>query len=237
MSIDLAIRLSGLILGLAILQQSLEFLRGSGVEKKLAWVRALLSVLLILNISPLWVSSALLITSLWLIQRFQGPYNGGSDTMTMLVLVCLWLFYLVGYLAPYFERPHVWQEFALGYLAIQLTLSYFQSGWVKVVNADWRSGKALCDVFAFTAYPVTRSLRTLAQKPRALFCASWIVILAELAFPLAFLNPTALIIALVCAACFHLANAVLFGLNRFVLAWIAAYPVALWFQQRLTAAL
>jgi hypothetical protein len=37
---------------------------------------------------------------------------------------------------------------------MQLVLSYFISGWVKVVNGDWRSGAALRDVFLFSAYPV-----------------------------------------------------------------------------------
>jgi hypothetical protein len=36
----------------------------------------------------------------------------------------------------------------------------------------------------------------------------------------------------VVAAAFHLANACLFGLNRFLWIWLAAYPPLLWFQER-----
>jgi hypothetical protein len=39
--------------------------------------------------------------------------------------------------------------------------------------------------------------------------------------------------ALGIAVLFHLANACLFGLNRFVWVWIAAYPAILWLQSRL----
>ena len=225
MTLELAVRVAEIFLGLALFQQSLEFLRGFGLEKKIAWVRALLAVFLMMGIYPVWVKSLLLMTSIILIKRFRGPYNGGSDTMSILVLICLWLYHI----AP----SRWWQEIALGYLALQLTISYFQAGWVKVVNPEWRSGKALGEVFAFTAYPVSESLRALAGKPRKLFIASWVVILGELLFPLALLNKTALIIALSFAACFHLANAILFGLNRFFWSWLAAYPILMWLQERI----
>jgi hypothetical protein len=38
--------------------------------------------------------------------------------------------------------------------------------------------------------------------------------------------------ALCVAALFHLANAVLFGLNRFLWVWIASYPSILWLHGR-----
>ena len=225
MTLELAVRLTEILLGLALFQQSLEFWRASGGEQRLALVRAPLSVLLMLGVFPLVVCGLLFLTSFLLIKRFQGPYNGGSDTMSMLVLLGL----LLSYLAP----SRMWQEIALGYVVLQLVLSYFQAGLVKLVNPEWRSGKALYEVFALTAYPVSGSIRRLAQKKQLLFYACWCVIIAELLFPLAFFSQTTLIIALVCAGCFHLANAILFGLNRFVLAWLSAYPLALWFQQRL----
>lgn len=225
MTMELAIRLTEIVLGLALLQQSLEFLRATGVERTLALLRIPLSILLMLGIFPAVVCSLLVIISLLLIKRFRGPYNGGSDTMSVLVLLGLWF----SYLAP----SRMWQEIALGYVVLQLVLSYFQAGWVKLVNPEWRTGKALYEVFALTAYPVSESLRHLARKKQLLLLASWCVIIAELLFPVAFLHQTALIVALISAAFFHLANAILFGLNRFVLAWISSYPLVLWFQQRL----
>lgn len=225
MTLELAVRLTEILLGLAFFQQSLEFLRAAGVEQKLGLLRALLSFLLMLGVFPLVICSLLVVTSFVLIQRFHGPYNGGSDTMSMLVLLGVWL----SYLAP----SRMWQEIALGYVVLQLVWSYFQAGVVKLVNPEWRSGKALYEVFALTAYPVSESVRGLAKKRQLLLSASWCVIVAELLFPLAFLSQTTLIMALVCAGFFHLANAILFGLNRFVLAWLSAYPLVLWFQQRL----
>jgi hypothetical protein len=162
------------------------------------------------------------------LHRFQGPYNGGADRMGLLILFCLCL-------AQFAPTPF-WQEIAFGYLALQLVLSYFISGWVKVVNPDWRNGRALRDVFEFSVYPVSESLRHWADSPRLLFCMSWSVMLFELLFPFSLFSKASLIAALVIAASFHFANACLFGLNRFFWIWIAAYPSILWLQQRIFAA-
>ncbi len=127
----------------------------------------------------------------------------------------------------------VLSEAAFGYLGIQVILSYFIYGQVKIANPEWRSGHALRDVFSFSAYPVAESLRGLAERPRLLWLASWAVMLFEVLFPFSFLNATLLIAALIVAAAFHVANACLFGLNRFVWFWIASYPSILWLQARL----
>lgn len=225
MTLEVAVRLAEIVLGFAIFLQSLEFIRGLQPEKTLGLIRAGLAILLMLGLQPLLVEAALLVTAIILIRRFQGPYNGGSDTMTLLVLLCLGL----SHIAP----NRYWQEVALGYLAIQLTLSYFQSGWVKVVNPEWRSGRALQQVFALSAYPVSDNARLWAGRPQVLRAMSWSVMVFELLFPLALLNQTLLIVALGIAALFHLANALLFGLNRFFWIWPAAFPVIIWFQSRL----
>ncbi len=225
MSIEQAVRFAEIIMTFAYLQQSLEFVRGLQPEKALGIVRAVLSVVLFIGFQTVYVEAGLLIIALMLLHRFQGPYNGGSDCMSILVLLCLFL----SHIAP----SKFWQEMALGYLAFQLTFSYFQSGYIKVINPDWRSGRALRDVFALTAYPVSEHLREWAKSPRLLWCMSWSVILFELVFPLSLLCYTTLIIALSLAALFHLANACLFGLNRFFWIWPAAYPVIIWLQHRL----
>ena len=222
MSIDLAMRLTEIMLGLAFIQQSIEHLHRPQDEKQLFIPRILLSVLLVAGIQTFWVLVALVGLSLFVLRRFNGPYNGGSDRMGLLILVCLTL----AHLAP----GSFWQEIAFGYLAIQLILSYFISGWVKVVNSQWRTGRALQDVFAYTTYPVSEHLRAFANKPKLLLMMSWCVMGFELLFPLALLDVKLLYAALVVAATFHLANAFLFGLNRFFWIWLCAYPSILWFQ-------
>jgi hypothetical protein len=62
---------------------------------------------------------------------------------------------------------------------------------------------------------------------------SWAVMLFELAFPLTLVSQASLAAGLTVAALFHLANACLFGLNRFFWTWVATYPAILWLQDRL----
>lgn len=225
MNLDEAIRLTEILLGFAFLLQSLEHLKSFSNEQWIYVPRFILSLLLIAGIQAVWVCGILLLLGLVALNRFQGPYNGGSDRMSLLVLSCLFLAHIA--------TTDFWREMALGYLAIQLVLSYFISGWVKIINPDWRSGRALQDVFQFSAYPVSQSLRKWTDKPQLMSYTSWYVMLFELLFPLSLLSSMGLLTMLLVTGSFHFANACLFGLNRFFWIWLSAYPAIIWFQQRL----
>lgn len=224
MSLETAARLTEILLTLALIQQSLEHLRDFREERRLFAARIALCVLVIAGVAAPWPLVGLAGLSLLILHRFEGPYNGGSDRMGLLALWCL----TAATLAP---SIHL-KELFFGYLGAQLVLSYFISGGVKIVNPDWRSGRALGDVFRFSAYPVSEALRGWADRPRVLLAMSWAVMGFELAFPLAMLWRPGLVAALAVAATFHLANACLFGLNRFFWTWVATYPALLWLQAR-----
>ncbi|KIC17723.1 HTTM domain-containing protein [Leisingera sp. ANG-Vp] len=224
MSFELALRATEVLLGFAFVLQSLEHLSGFRNEQIIHSPRLVLSGLLLAGIAAPWVLLGLLGLGLLHLQRFQGPYNGGSDKMSLLILCCL--------TAARWLPSEQWQEYAFAYLAGQLVICYFISGQVKIVNPEWRSGRALQDVFRFSAYPVSEGLRAYADRPRLLWVMGWSVMLFELLFPLALFSREALILALFTAALFHLANACLFGLNRFFWVWLAAYPSLLWLQER-----
>ena len=225
MSFDLALRATEVLLAWAIFQQSAEHLWG---PRRDLWIYALRLVLSLLLMSG--VVSGPTLAALWCLQaalllRYDGAYNGGSDKMTILILTCLGCAtWLTGPLA----------EVALGYLAVQLVLSYAVSGWVKLANADWRRGSALRDVFEMSAYPVSEAVRRLASHRQKILIGSWAVIGFEVLFPLSLFCAATLQVALAVAAVFHLANACLFGLNRFFWIWIAAFPSLLWLQTQLT---
>ncbi|KMW60579.1 hypothetical protein AIOL_000741 [Candidatus Rhodobacter oscarellae] len=228
MSFDIALRATEVLLALAFLQQSAEHLVDRA-DRPLFGLRMLACLPLLFGVAVLPGLLCLVALNLLQLQRFQGPYNGGSDRMSSLILWCL----TAAHLAP----SPFWAELAMGYLAVQLTLSYFISGQVKLTNPDWRSGRALADVFAFSAYPVAENLRALALREGLLRGASWAVILFEVLFPLALLTQVSLLAALALGAAFHAANACFFGLNRFLWIWLAAYPSLIWLQTRIVAAL
>jgi hypothetical protein len=225
MTLDAAARLTQVLLALALIQQGAEHLRRFRDERALFLARTVLCGLVVLGVGQPWPLAGLALLSLVTLERFQGPYNGGSDRMGLLAL---WRLTLSRFLPTEQGR-----EIAFGYLGVQLVLSYFISGWVKVLNPDWRNGRALRQVFAFSAYPVSEGLRGWADRPRVLRAMSWAVMLFEIGFPLTLASRPALTAGLAIAAAFHFANACLFGLNRFFWTWLAAYPAILWLQERL----
>jgi hypothetical protein len=62
---------------------------------------------------------------------------------------------------------------------------------------------------------------------------SWSVLCFECGFPVALLVPSVTLPWLAVGLLFHVANAYIFGLNRFVFAWLAAYPSLLYFSGQL----
>jgi len=211
-------------MAVAFIQQSLEFMATHKDLKYVLMARILLCCVLISGFFTGIACIGLFAIALILLHRFQGPYNGGSDRMGLLILTCLTLIHLL--------PSDTWQEYVFGYLAMQVILSYFIAGWVKFANPDWRNGQALRDVFDFSLYPVSENLRAWANHPTFLLLLSWVVIGFELLFPLTFINQTTLLIGLAFATFFHLSNHYFFGFNRFVWIWIAAYPSILWLQDR-----
>jgi len=224
-TLDGAVRLTEILLALALIQQSAEHLRRFRDERLLFGARIGMCLLVVAGVASPWPLVGLALLSLSILQRFQGPFNGGSDRMGLLALWCLTL-------AEVLPTPKG-REIAFAYLGAQLVLSYFIAGWVKIVNPDWRRGQALREVFAFSTYPVSESLRAWADRPLLLLVMSWAVMLFEIALPLTLLSPVSLVVGLTVAAAFHLANACLFGLNRFFWTWLAVYPALIWLQGRL----
>lgn len=224
MTFDIALRLIEILIAFAFIQQSLEYFVTARHLRPMMVCRIILCIFLLIGFQISLACLGLFIIALMMLHYFQGPYNGGSDRMGLLVLTCLTLIH--------FLPSYVWREYIFGYLAVQLILSYVIAGWVKLINPDWRNGRALQDVFKFSTYPMTENTRRWATHPKLLLGMSWAVIGFELLFPLVLFTQTILYIGLAIALIFHLANACLFGFNRFVWIWVAAYPSIIWLQFR-----
>ena len=150
MDFDAAIRLTEILLALAFVQQSVEHLYGPKAEQRLFLVRLILSILLLIGLSTQWICVVLFINGIFILKRFQGPYNGGSDRMSLLILSCLCLIHFM---------PTLYlKEFVFAYLALQVILSYWLSGFFKIINPEWWSGQVLKDLFCFSAFPASENL-------------------------------------------------------------------------------
>ena len=160
---------------------------------------------------PVWPWLAFA-TTLAIAVRFRGTYNGGSDAML-----------LVGLLGLAIARSGA-PEVGLGYIAAQLVLSYVLAGVAKLREPRWRDGSALVALVALPTYNVPPGLIAVLARPALARIAGFGLLAFELGFPIALVDPTACRLLLALAVLFHLGNAVVFGLNRFLWAWLAAFP-------------
>jgi hypothetical protein len=146
--------------------------------------------------------------------RWRGSFNGGSDYLTLIILLCL----CVGFLHPLLAKAALW------YICLQVVSSYFIAGVYKIKTHKWRIGTA---IFGFVTSPNYKTPKFVMEKSRdpqwAKFMA-WSVIVFELTFPLVLAHPNLTIFYLAAGVLFHLANFVTFGLNRFFWVWCASYP-------------
>jgi hypothetical protein len=179
-------------------------------------LRIFLAILLLAFPHPL-IFLGLLLTGLMISLRWRGSFNGGSDSMTTLILLALTV-------AIFFRHHGAIARACLWYIALQSCLSYWIAGLAKLRHTAWRNGNALALMVKKEAYAVPADLRSFLQNPSVSRIASWMILIFECSFPLALLDPAVCQFYIGLALCFHLANFFLFGLNRFVFAWMASYP-------------
>lgn len=234
-----AVLLTQRLLGAGLCVQTAELLgmrhlygRGGALAGStvLPWLVVRLALAALLVVAPFRVDSlatlllqgALLGSSLWLTVRSRGPVCGGSDAMFFQVQLGL-LVASLGYWAPILVRV------GLGWIAAQSVLSYFIAGVAKARNAGWWNGQALQNLFRSDGpYVVFAPARRLASQRVLCALLGWGVLLLELVFPAVLILPLEGKVALVAlAGLFHLFNALVLGLNRFVWAWVATYPALL----------
>ncbi|AAT89666.1 conserved hypothetical protein [Leifsonia xyli subsp. xyli str. CTCB07] len=113
-------------------------------------------------------------------------------------------------------------DIALTHLALQATLAYQASGWAKIPNPDWGSGKALTGVMRTRAYGDRGLWRVLHAHPGLARTLSRGMLGFECAFALVLLRcpPVTWLFTLI-AAGFHIAVGATMGLGRFVTAFPA----------------
>lgn len=152
--------------------------------------------------------------------RFRGSYNGGSDAMLLVVMISLGL-----------ARSAPGSRVAtagLAYAAAQLVLSYFVAGIAKLADRAWRTGRALPILVGLPHYRAPAWAARLIARPAIAALATWSILGFECGFPLVFVRPSVCIGLVICGGGFHLGNAIVFGLDRFLWTWLAAYPALLY---------
>ncbi len=127
------------------------------------------------------------------------------------------------------ERRPATVDACLWFAGLQSVLSYTASGWVKASSRTWRSGRALPGVLRTVSYGQEYAWRLAHDHPRAAKAVCTCVVALESAFPAVHLARGRPAVPLVAAAAgFHLANAGVMGLGRFLTGFCALHPAVLY---------
>jgi hypothetical protein len=157
------------------------------------------------------------------LMQLRTVYAGdGAQQMNLLIGVAI----LLGFNA--WARP-LTGVVCLLFIAAQSMLSYFVSGAAKVISPIWMRGDALRKIMGTTAFGSELGFRLASIHPQFTRMLCRVTVVVEMLFPVLVLGPKwMMILFMLWGASFHVANAVLMGLNTFVWSYLATYP-ALYF--------
>lgn len=226
MNYNEALTLTTQLTALNLIISSIEFI---GLKKYFAnnhsylyllfFILRLIGAILILIAPNLLVLIFLFLTMAIIHYHLKGTFNGGSDhvtTLTLFILIVLKLF----------SNNVLIIKGTLLYFTFQIILSYFIPGILKLKNKDWRNGSALKNIINGNCFSPNYFIKKILKKQSVLFITSLIIIVLELVFPLILISKHPLLFCLI-AFLFHLMNFFILGLNRFVFAWAATYPIVI----------
>ncbi len=168
----------------------------------------------------------LLLSQIAICVRFRGAFNGGSDYMSVVILLGLSGAWASAH-SPLLVKA------CLAYIAVQVVLSYWIAGVVKLRQIGWRRGEALRAFVSSGRYGTPAWLVRWLALPGVARVLSWSVLAFECGFPLALAGPRFALPLLAVGLSFHVGNSLVFGLNRFLFAWLAAYPALFYFSAQL----
>jgi hypothetical protein len=187
------------------------------------WVRGLAAVVLIVQGASLGLALVLFVGTLLLLVRWRGAFNGGSDFMSLVTITGILIAQVV---ALWADKGLGWAV-GLSYIAIHTLSSYFVSGWIKLLQPEWRSGRALT-VFLNGGIYGPLAPGSVFRRPKVAMYCSWAFILWEAVFPLGLFNQNGALLFMAIAVVFHFLVFWFFGLNRFFWAWLTNLT-AIWF--------
>lgn len=153
-----------------------------------------------------------------LLNNRSGLGGDGSDQMSFLIILTLFLTLAL------VDSESI-RVLGLIFITAQLLLSYFISGYFKLISKEWRSGIAFMGIISTNTYGIPVVGNFLYKHRYLSFIVCWGTILFEILFPLVlFVSPPLFFIAVGMGLLMHFFIGVLMGLNNFIWSFYAAYP-------------
>jgi hypothetical protein len=167
----------------------------------------------VIGLLPVFVAGSLL--------NLRDATVGGDTANAAFVFVTGAL--LLGRMAPnstLVARACVW------FIALQACTSYATAGVSKLRNPGWRAGAGLFNVARSTMNGTPPAVAAFLEQHQTIArTLTWLTVAMECAFPVVLLGmPRLGVYVLAWGVLFHLAVAILLGMNTFFWAWMAMYP-------------
>lgn len=205
--------------GNPVLKSFLDFMAHPRVTLGLHGLRVAAGTALLLPGNSRWRGAASLFLSgttaaLYPRHRFG---TDGSDQVSMIVQGTVGLARLT--------RSSAVSDALSWYIAIQGTLSYAVAGWAKLLGDKWRSGAALPGVLRTRTYGFEKAYQLVNRHPKVSTVMQHAILAWECLFPLIYLFRGRLVRPFLgTAVSFHVANAFIMGLGRFMTSFPAMHP-------------
>jgi hypothetical protein len=169
---------------------------------------------------PMPVLTGLLLLAIIIILFRSGGYGAdGADQMYVVEFSGLTL-------AGLFPPDDIGQLISIGFIAAQLTLSYVVAGIAKAFGTPWWNGSGITGILSTYGYGYPILSRILQRNGWLALLLGWSVIIFESTFWVAWLlPPSGIAIYLLLGMMFHVGVSVVMGLNNFLFAFLASYPV------------
>jgi hypothetical protein len=186
--------------------------------------RLVLGALLLLDpgVGPYWKYYVVGLLVLTFLVCLMIPLTKGADAQLTLITYSAMALTL-------FSDTAVAAGYCLSFLTLQLCLAYFAAGFHKLRSPVWRSGYALPGLLSARLFGFPAFGAWLARHRLLAWSLAWATIVWEVSFPVVLVAPRE--ICLGCFACgvlFHLGTAFTMGLNKFIWAFLALYPAAIY---------
>jgi hypothetical protein len=175
-----------------------------------------------LGVGPYWKGYVvgLLVVSLLVCMRL--PWTKGADSQLNLIT------YGAISLTLLSDTPAA-ATYCLYFLTLQLCLAYFAAGYHKLRSLCWRSGYALPGLLSTRLFGAPALAAWLDRRLLVSLSLCWATIIWEVSFPVLLVAPRAVGLCYLCGGIlFHLGTAVTMGLNKFIWAFLALYPAAVY---------
>ncbi|NWN87083.1 MAG: hypothetical protein HLX51_00850 [Micrococcaceae bacterium] len=132
-----------------------------------------------------------------------------------------------GQLIASFSKPGSKMERSASlFVSGQCILSYFTSGYVKLISPVWRSGDSMVGITRTTSYGGADFNTLMVRYPAIRKVIAWSVIIGEISAPVVIFLPTPIRrIWQISMVAMHISIAAIMGLNRFMWAFASFLPI------------